>query len=94
MAKQVTTYKDGAFVARLPSDLGRVAGKGLRAEEAFLDLMDELEVDENQFRRSYSFAKIGSRAVSRAISYMQAMNNAEAIRLQRQRVEAHVQESG
>jgi len=88
MAKDVTRQEqqvNGTLVSRLPTDLARVAGKGLAAMEAFLDLRGEERVSAERHARARDFAVTGSQAVGYGIRYMQAANNAEAIALARER---------
>lgn len=69
----------------LPGDLGRVAGKGLTAMEAFLDEPAEGDIDHELFRRRHLQAKVGSTAVGSSIRFLATLNNREAIALARER---------
>ena len=73
------------FDPTIPSDMARVAGKGLGAMEAFLDTLGE-EVPEERFRRLSLYARVGATAVGKAIGYMSALNNRAAIELARDRM--------
>jgi len=82
--KAVQTKTEPKFAANFPTDLGRVAGKGMDAIESFLDLSED--VSDEEFGRAATRAKIGCVAFGGALRFLQARNNANAIALAAARI--------
>ncbi len=72
---------------RMPTDLARVARKGLVAMERFLDLMDEKEVSEERFRRHLAFGELGAKGVSYGLTAMGHGLRAQHLSLVRKRMD-------